>query len=141
MGSMLFRGGKTIEVLASGDRTSIGRVSFLPTAGLRSPLAAVSRCADRPGERRADSTQFATDIRPWSSQRAMRPRSARESSCSRDPVVKRVRDISSALSTTTTANLLYAVKPGNVIRISIPAESDGELVGGLAPEIFAGLGR
>jgi hypothetical protein len=28
--------------------------------------------------------------------------------------------------------------PGNVMRISIPPESDGELVGGLAPQIFAG---
>jgi hypothetical protein len=35
-------------------------------------------------------------------------------------------------------NLLYAVNPGNVMRIAIPPVFDGELVNGLTPQVFAG---
>jgi hypothetical protein len=55
-----------------------------------------------------------------------------------DPVVSASGRIMFGIIDNDDRNLLYAVRPGNVIRISIPPEADGELVGGLAPEIFAG---
>jgi hypothetical protein len=136
-GLYVFRGGKTFEVLASGDRTSIGRVSFLSNG--RPALSAGGSIAVRgsSGDRRAiysirdgrasvvvaqgHSTEVGSRILMFG-----------------DPVVGASGRIMFGIIDNDDRNLLYAVMPGNVMRISIPPEADGELVGGLAPQIFAG---
>jgi hypothetical protein len=136
-GLYVFRGGKTFEVLASGDRTSIGPVSFLSNG--RPALSAGGSIAVRgsSGDRRAiysirdghpsvvvaqgHSTEVGSRILMFG-----------------DPVVSASGRIMFGIIDNDDRNLLYAVRPGNVIRVSIPPEADGELVGGLAPQIFAG---
>lgn len=136
-GLYVFRGGKTIEVLASGDRTSIGRVSFLSNG--RPALSAGGSIAVRgsSGDRRAIYS-----IRDGRPSVVIAQGHATEVG-SRilmfgDPVVSTSGRIMFGIIDNDDRNLLYAVTPGNVMRISIPPEADGELVGGLAPQIFAG---
>ncbi len=136
-GLYVYRGGKTIEVLASGDRTSIGRVSFLSNG--RPALSAGGSIAVRgsSGDRRAIYS-----IRDGHPSVVVAQGHATEVG-SRilmfgDPVVSASGRIMFGIIDNDDRNLLYAVRPGNVMRISIPPESDGELVGGLAPQIFAG---
>ena len=136
-GLYVFRAGKTIEVLASGDRTSIGRVSFLSNG--RPALSAGGSIAVRgsSGDRRAIYS-----IRDGHPSVVVAQGHATEVG-SRivmfgDPVVSASGRVMFGIIDNDDRNLLYAVRPGNVMRISIPPESDGELVGGLSPQIFAG---
>jgi hypothetical protein len=136
-GLYVYRGGKTIEALASGDRTSIGRVSFLSNG--RPALSAGGSIAVRgsSGDRRAIYS-----IRDGHPSVVVAQGHATEIG-SRilmfgDPVVGASGRVMFGIIDNDDRNLLYAVRPGNVMRISIPPEADGELVGGLAPQIFAG---
>jgi hypothetical protein len=136
-GLYVYRGGKTIEVLASGDRTSIGSVSFLsngrPALSAGGSIAVRGASADRRAiysirdghpsvvVAQGHETEIGSRILMFG-----------------DPVVSASGRIMFGIIDNDDRNLLYAVRPGNVMRISIPPESDGELVGGLAPQIFAG---
>lgn len=136
-GLYVFRGGKTIAVMSSGDRTPIGRVTFL--SGGRPALSASGNIAvlAASGERRAIFT-----IRAGRPALVVAPGHATEVG-SRivtfgDPVVSASGRIMFGIIDDDGRNLLYAVNPGNVMRISSPAAPDGELVGGLAAPVFAG---
>jgi hypothetical protein len=136
-GLYVFRGGKTIAVIASGDRTPVGRVTFL--SGGRPALSASGNIAVRAasGDRRAIFT-----IRAGRPALVVAPGHATEVG-SRivafgDPVVSASGRIMFGIIDDDGRNLLYAVNPGNVRRISSPAVPDGELLGGLGAPIFAG---
>ena len=129
--------GKTVEVLASGDRTSIGPVTFLssgrPALSASGDIAVRGASADRraifsirdgppvvvvtPGH----VTQVGSRIVTFG-----------------DPVVSASGPIMFGIIDNDDRNLLYAVKPGNLLRVSVPPVPDGELVEGLTPQIFAG---
>ena len=136
-GLYVFRGGKTIAVLASGDRTPVGRVTFL--SGGRPALSPSGHIAVRAasGDRRAILT-----IRAGRPALVVAPGRATEVG-SRivtfgDPVVSASGRIMFGITDDDGRNLLYAVNPGNVMRISSPAVPDGELLGGLGAPLFAG---
>ncbi len=136
-GLYVFRGGKTVEVLASGNRTPVGRVTFLSNG--RPALSASGSIAVRAAS--ADRRAIFT-IRGGHPVLVVAPGYATEVG-SRivtfgDPVVSASGRIMFGIIDDDGRNLLYAVNPGNVMRISIPPVPDGELVGGLAPPIFAG---
>jgi hypothetical protein len=136
-GLYVFRGGKTVEMMASGDRTPVGRVTFL-SAG-RPALSASGNIAVRAasGDLRAIFT-----IRAGRPALVVAPGHATEAG-SRivtfgDPVVSASGRIMFGIVDEDGRNLLYAVNPANVMRISSPAVPDGELLGGLTVPIFAG---
>ena len=129
--------GKTVERLASGDRTSLGPVTFLsngrPALSASGSIAVRGASADRRaifsiGDRHpvvvvtpGDVTQVGSRIVTFG-----------------DPVVSASGRIMFGIIDNDDRNLLYAVKPGNVLRVSVPPVPGGELVEGLTPQIFAG---
>lgn len=136
-GLYVFRGGKTIAVMASGDRTPVGRVTFLSSG--RPALSASSNIAvlAASGDRRAIFT-----IRAGRPALVVAAGHATEVG-SRivtfgDPVVSASGRIVFGITDDDGRNLIYAVNPGNLMRISNPAVPDGELLGGLGAPIFAG---
>ncbi len=136
-GLYVFRGGKTVEMLASGDRSPVGRISFLsdgrPALSGNGVLAVRGASADRraifsihdghpvvvaaPGH----ATEVGSRIVTFG-----------------DPVVSSSGRIMVGIIDDDDRNLLYALTPGNVMRISTAPEPEGELVCGLGPQIFAG---
>ena len=129
--------GKTVAMLASGDRTSVGPVTFLSNG--RPALSASGSIAVRgaSGDRRAIFS-----IRDRHPVVVVTPGHVTEVG-SRivtfgDPVVSASGRIMFGIIDADDRNLLYAVKPGNLLRISVPPVPDGELVEGLTPQIFAG---
>ena len=136
-GLYVFRGGKTIEVLASGDRTSVGRVTFLSNG--RPAFSAGGNIAVRgaSGNRRA-----IVSIRDGHPAVVVAPGYATEFGSQLvtfgDPVVSASGRIMVSIIDDDGRKLIYAVNPGNVMRISNLTVPDGELVGGLATPVFAG---
>jgi hypothetical protein len=129
--------GKTVEVLASGDRTSAGSVTFLSNG--RPALSASGGLAVRGayGDRRAIFS-----IRDRHPVVVVTPSHVTEVG-SRivtfgDPVVSTSGRIMFGIIDDDDRNLLYAIKPGNLLRVSVPPVPEGELVEGLTPQIFAG---
>lgn len=136
-GLYVFRGGKTVEMLASGDRSPVGRISFLSDG--RPALSGNGGIAVRgaSGDRRAifsfhdghavvvaapgHATEVGSRIVTFG-----------------DPVISASGRIMVGIIDDDDRNLLYALMPGNVMRISIPPVPEGELVCGLGPQIFAG---
>jgi hypothetical protein len=136
-GLYVYRGGKTVEVLASGDRTAVGRVTFLSNG--RPALSASGNVAVRGAS--ADRRAIIA-IRDGHPAVVVAPGRATEFG-SRivtfgDPVVSASGRILVGIIDEDGRNLLYAVNPTNVMRISMPAVPDGELIGGLTTPIFAG---
>ena len=129
--------GKIVEVLASGDRTSVGPVTFLsngrPALSASGSIAVRGASADRraifsvrdghrvvvvtPGH----VTQVGSRIVTFG-----------------DPVVSASGRIMFGIIDNDDRNLLYAVNPDNLVPVSVPSVPDGELVEGLTPQIFAG---
>ena len=136
-GLYVFRNGKTALMLASGDQTPVGRVSFLsngrPALSGNGSIAVCGASADRraifsirdghpvvvvtPGRATGAGSQIVTFG---------------------DPVVSATGRIMVGITDDDDRNLLYALAPGNVMRISTAPVPEGELVGGLGPQIFAG---
>jgi hypothetical protein len=136
-GLYVFRAGKTVEMMASGDRTPVGRVTFL-SAG-RPALSASGSIAVRAAS--GDLRTILT-IRGGRPALVVAPGHATEVG-SRivtfgDPVVSASGRVMFGIVDEEGRNLLYAVNPGNTMRISSPAVPDGELLGGLTVPIFAG---
>jgi hypothetical protein len=136
-GLYVYRGGKTLRALASGDRTPVGHVTFLSNG--RPALSANGGIAVRGASEDRRAIFSIRDGRPVV---VAAPGHATEVG-SRivtfgDPVVSASGRIMFGIIDDDDRNLLYAVNPGNVMRISIPPVFDGELVSGLAPQVFAG---
>jgi hypothetical protein len=128
---------KPVEVMASGDRTSVGPVTFLsdgrPALSARGDIAVRGASADR---------RAIFSVRDGHPMVVVTPGHVTEVG-SRivtfgDPVVSASGRIMFGIIDNDDRNLLYAVKPGNLLRVSVPPVPDGELVEGLAPQIFAG---
>lgn len=136
-GLYIYRGGKTIQVLANGDRTSVGRLTFLSNG--RPALSASGKIAVRGASADRRAIVAIRDGHP-----AVVVAPGRETEVGSrivtfgDPVVSASGRIMVGIIDDDERSLLYAVNPGNLIRISIPAVPDGELVGGLTTPIFAG---
>jgi len=136
-GLYVFRSGKIVEVLTSGDQTPVGRVSFLsngrPALSGNGSIAVCGASGDRraifsiryghpvvvitPGQATGAGSQIVTFG---------------------DPVVSATGRIMIGITDDDDRNLLYALAPESVMRISIPPAPEGELVSGLGPQIFAG---
>lgn len=136
-GLYVSRGGKTDEVLASSDRTAVGRVTFL--SGGRPALSASGNVVVRAASAGHHAIFTIRDGQPVL---VVAPGHATEVG-SRivtfgDPVISASGHIMFSITDNDGRNLLYAINPRNVMRLSIPSFADGELVGGLAPPTFAG---
>jgi hypothetical protein len=136
-GLYVFRGGKTVEVLASGERSKVGRITFLSDG--RPALSGSGNIATRAASANRGAI-FA--IRGGDPFLVVAQGHATEDG-SRivsfgDPVVSASGRIIFGVSDDEDRSLLYAVNPWNVMRISVPAVPDGELVGGLAVPVFSG---
>jgi len=136
-GLYVFRGGKTDEVLASRDSTAVGRVTFL--SGGRPALSASGNVVVRAASAGHHAIFTIRDGQP---QLVVAPGHATEVG-SRivtfgDPVISASGNILFSITDNDGRNLLYAINPRNVMRLSIPSVPEGELVGGLAPPTFAG---
>jgi hypothetical protein len=136
-GLYLFRGGKTVEVLASGDRTSVGRLSFLsngrPALSASGDIAVRGASADRRAILTVRNGHPAVVVEPGHAIEV----GSRIVSFG-DPVVSASGRILVDIIDDDDRNLLYAVDSGNVVRLSMRPVHSGELVGGLAPPVFAG---
>lgn len=132
----MFRAGKTVEVLASGDRTSLGRVSFLssgrPALSASGGIAVRGAAANRSAILSIRNGRPAVVVAPGHTTKA-----GSRIVTFGDPVVSQSGRILVGIIDDDDRNLLYAVM-GNVMRVSISAVPDGELVGGLAPRDFVG---
>ena len=136
-GLYVFRNGKTALMLASGDQTPVGRVSFLSNGRpALSGNGSIAVCGAS-GERRAIFS-----IRDGHPAVVVTPGHATGAGSQivtfGDPVVSATGRIMVGITDNDDRNLLYALAPGNVMRISMPSVPEGELVGGLGPQIFAG---
>jgi hypothetical protein len=124
-------------VLASGDRTSVGPVTFLSNG--RPALSATGGIAVRGASADRRAIFSVRDGRPVV---VVTPGHVTQGG-SRivtfgDPVVSASGRIMFGIIDNDDRNLLYAVKPGDLLRVSVPPVPDGELVEGLTPQIFAG---
>ena len=136
-GLYVFRNGKTALMLASGDQTPVGRVSFLSQGRpALSGNGSIAVCGAS-GERRAIFS-----IRDGHPVVVVTPGHATGADSQivtfGDPVVSATGRIMVGITDNDDRNLLYALAPGNVMRISTSPVPEGELVGGLGPQIFAG---
>jgi hypothetical protein len=136
-GLYLFRGGKTVEVLASGDRTSVGLVSFLSNG--RPAISASGLIAVRGASagRRAILT-----IRNGHRAVVVAPGHATEIG-SRivsfgDPVICESGRILVNIIDDHDRNLLDAVDSSNAVRLAMPVVHSSKLIGGFAPPVLAG---
>ena len=136
-GLYVFRGGKTVEVLDTSDRTPVGRVTYLssgrPALSASGSIVVLAASAGR---------HAIFTIRDGHPALVVAPGHATEVG-SRivtfgDPVVSASGQIMFGIIDDDGRNLLYAINPGNVMRISIPPVPYGELVGGLAPPAIVG---
>lgn len=131
------RDGKTIDVLATGDRTSVGPVTFLsngrPALSASGDIAVRGASADR---------RVIFSIRDGHPVVVFTPGHVTQVSSRMvtfgDPVVSASGRIMFGIVDSDDRNLLYAVRPNNLLRVSVPPVPDGELVEGLTPQIFAG---
>jgi hypothetical protein len=136
-GLYVFRGGKTVEMLLSGDRTPLGRVTFLSNG--RPALSASGNLAVRgaSADRRAIFT--IRDGHPAVVVAEGHPTEVGSRIVAfGDPVVSSSGRVLFGIVDDEGRNLLYGVNSGNVMRISTPLVPDGELVGGMVVPIFAG---
>jgi len=135
-GLYLFRCGKTVEVLASGDRTSIGRLSFLsngrPALSASGSIAVRGASADRRAILTVRNGHPAVVVGPSHTTEV----GSRIVSFG-DPVVSESGRILVDIIDDDDRSLLYSVDSGKVVRLSMPAVHNGELIGGLAPPDFA----
>lgn len=136
-GLYVFRNGKTAMMLASGDQTPVGRVSFLSQGRpALSGNGSIAVCGASGGRRAIFS------IRDGHPVVVVTPGHATGAGSQivtfGDPVVSATGRILVGITDDDDRNLLYALAPENVMRISIPPVPEGELVGGLGPQIFAG---
>jgi hypothetical protein len=136
-GLYVFRNGKTALMLASGDRTPVGRVSFLSQGRpALSGNGSIAVCGASAGHRAIFS------IRDGHPVVVVTPGHATGAGSQivtfGDPVVSATGRIMVGITDNDDRNLLYALGPENVMRISNPPVPEGELVGGLGPQIFAG---
>ena len=131
------RNDKTVEVLTSGDLTSVGPVTFLSNG--RPALSASGGVAVRGASADCRAIFSIHDRHPVV---VVSPGHVTQVG-SRivtfgDPVVSASGPIMFGIIDNDDRNLLYAVKPGNVPHVSVPPVPDGELIEGLTPQIFAG---
>jgi hypothetical protein len=131
------RNGKSLKVLASGDRTSIGPVTFLsngrPALSASGEIAVRGACANRRAIYSIHDGNTMVVITP-----GHRTEVGSRIVTFGDPVVSAAGRIMFGIIDSEDRNLLYAVNPANVRRVSLPPVIDGELVEGLNPQIFAG---
>jgi hypothetical protein len=136
-GLYVYRGGKTLEALASADRSPIGRVTFLSNG--RPALSASGGIAVRGASEDRRAIFSIRDGRPVVVAAPGHPTEVGSRIVTfGDPVVSASGRIMFGIIDDDDRNLLYAVNPGNVMRIAIPPVFDGELVNGLTPQVFAG---
>jgi hypothetical protein len=118
--------GKTVDVLGSGEGTSVGPLTFLSNG--RPALSATGGIAVRgaSADRRAIFS-----IRDEHLTVVVTPGGVTQ-------VGSRIVTFGDPVVDNDDRDLLYAVEPGNLLRVSVPPVAAGELVEGLTPQIFAG---